>query len=226
MSLRRILAVSVSLLVLASQLHAQSGRRSGPGTGNPDEHLVSWKFFPKGTDLVKGPLVLYWLPASLEEVQRSPLRISQTLLEDATRCVGLEIIVPDDAVTIEKLGATGRLPMALIVDEHGSVIRKIENIRGVLRSGSVEQIVADELSARDEAVYQKLTEAKRSVLVGDKQRAIDLYQKIWNDRCLFPLVGSEAQRALKDLGVVVHEIVTPPPVDPNLPVTSTVHAGH
>jgi hypothetical protein len=224
MSLRRILAVSVSLLVLASPLHAQSGRRSGPGTGNPDEHLVSWKFLPKGNDLVKGPLVLYWLPASLEEVQRSPLRISQTLLEDATRCVGLEIIVPDDVVTIEKLGAMGKLPMALIVDEHGSVIRKIENIRGVLRPASVEQMVADELSVRDEAVYQKLTEAKRSVLVGDKGKAIDLYQKIWNDRCLFPLVGSEAQRALKDLGVVVRDIAAPPPVDPNLSVTT--HTAH
>jgi hypothetical protein len=224
MSLRRKLAVSVSLLVLASPLRAQSGRRSGPGTGNPDEHLVSWKFLPRGDDLVKGPLVLYWLPASLEEVQRSPLRISQTLLEDATRCVGLEIVVPDDAVTIEKLGATGKIPMALIVDEHGSVIRKIENARGILRSASVEQMVADELSVRDEAVYQKLTEAKKSARLGDKGRAIDLYQKIWNDRCLFPLVGSEAQRALKDLGVVVRDIATPPPVDPNLPVTT--HTAH
>jgi len=219
-----MLLVSVSLLVLASPLHAQSGRRSGPGTGNPDEHLVPWKFLPKGAELVKGPVVLYWLPASLEEMQRSPLLTSQVLLEDAVRCVGLEIVVPDDASTIEKLGATGRLPTALIVDDGGRVIRKIDNTRGVLRSASVEQMVADELSVRDDDVYRKLTEAKGSASAGEQAKAIDLYKKIWEDRCLFPLVGGEAQRALKNLGVIVRDVPAPSPVDPNLPVTT--HTAH
>ncbi len=238
-SMRRILVVSVSLLVLASPLQAQSGRgggqraRSGPGTGNVDEHLVPWKFLPTGAELVKGPVVLYWLPASLEEMKRSPLLTSHELLQDATRCVSLEIIAPDDVAAIDKLDATGRLPMALLVDNHGSVIRTVHNIHGVLRAASVEQMVTDELSARDAAVYLEITEAKRRASMGEKERSIDLYKKVWDDRCLFPLVGSEAQRALKDLGVIVHDTSTPPPVDPNLPVTkptttapATTHTSH
>jgi hypothetical protein len=225
-SIRRMLVVSVSLLALASPLQAQSGRgggqraRSGPGTGNVDEHLVPWKFLPTGAETVKGPVVVYWLPASLDEVKRSPLLTSQALLEDSTRCVELDIVVPGDAATIEKLGATGKLPMALIIDKDGRVIRQVNNTRGVLRPQSVEQMVSEELNARDDEVFRQLTEAKKRASAGEKEKAIDLYKKIWDDRCLYPLVGAEAQHALKDFGVIVKETIVPPPADPSLKVTT------
>jgi hypothetical protein len=223
-TVRRIAVACLSLLVLVSPLCAQSGRggrggRSGPGTGNPDEHLVPWKFLQKSAELVKGPIVLYWLPASLEEIKRSPLFTSHVLLEATGRCIGLEIVVPDDVVTFEKLGATGKLPMAVLVDSQGSVIRTVNNLRGVLPASAVEQMLADELSARDDAVYRQLTEAKRRASMGEKEKSIDLYKKIWDDRCLYPLLGNEAQRALKELGVTVHETPAPPPVDPSLKTT-------
>ena len=220
---RRLAIACLSLLVLVSPLYAQSGRggrgRSGPGTGNPDEHLVPWKFFEKSAELVKGPIVLYWLPVSQEEVRRSPLLTSHFLLEATIRCVGLQIVVPDDVVTIDKLGATGKLPMAVLVDSQGGVIRIVNNLRGVLAASAVEQMLVDELSARDDAAYRQLTEAKRRASVGEKERSIDLYRKIWGDRCLYPLIGNAAQRALKELGVTVHETPALPPADPNLKVT-------
>src|SRR5438105_10533832 len=56
MMLRRILVCFV-LLLLASALLGQSrGGRRRPGTGNPEELFVPWKFLLKGADLVQGPL--------------------------------------------------------------------------------------------------------------------------------------------------------------------------
>lgn len=58
MIVRRSLVLSMILLALAASLSAQSRGgeqrgRSGPGTGNPDEHLVPWKFLPIGAEPVK-----------------------------------------------------------------------------------------------------------------------------------------------------------------------------
>ncbi len=222
------------LLIFALPLHAQRGR-SGPGTGNPKQHLVPWRFLENGAALVirfvtktatvTGPVVLYWLPASLDEVEKSPLLTSHVLLEESLRCVGMEIVLPANASIIDKLGAAGSLPAALLVDGHGSVIRRVNNVRG---ASAVERMLTDELNARDEAMYRDITEAKRRASAGEKASAIELYKKIWDDRCLFPLAGSEAQSALKALGVTVHETPTPPPADPNLrkapPVTTST--GH
>ena len=175
--LRRILVCFV-LLLLASTLLGQSrGGRGRPGTGNPEELFVPWKFLPKGTELVKGPVVVYWLPATLAETEHSPLRTSQVLLDDSARCVALEIVAPDDAVTIAKLGATGKLPMALITNSDGRVVREVDNTR----PKTIEQMVSDELSARDNAVLRELSEAKR-------MNSVELYKKIWDNRCLYPLV--------------------------------------
>jgi hypothetical protein len=208
------------LLALAVSLGAQSrrgeGGRSGPGTGNPDEHLVPWKFLPRGAELDKGQVAVYWLPASLDEVKRSPLLTSHALLEDSARCVGLDIVVPGDSGTIEKLGATGKVPMALITDKDGRVIRQVNNTR----AQSVEQMVSEELDALDDEVFRRLSEAKKLASAGAKEKSIDLYRKIWDDRCLYPLVGAEAQHALKDLGVIVKETPAPLAIDPSLKVTT------
>lgn len=215
MMLRRILVCFV-LLLLASALLGQSrGGRGRPGTGNPEELFVPWKFLPKGAEPVKGPLVVYWLPATLAETEHSPLRTSQVLLDDSARCVALEIVAPDDAVTIAKLGATGKLPMALITDSDGRVVREVDNTR----PKTIEQMVSDELSARDNAVLRELSEAKR-------MNSVELYKKIWDNRCLYPLVGREAQRALKDLGVVVKEPPSTLAPDPNLKVTNPTTTRH
>lgn|GEM_PF-595968 len=195
----------------------EAQRRGGPGTGNPDEHLVPWKFLDKGAPLTNAPIIgLYWLPTSREELQRSPLLTSRSLLEADLRCVSLLVVLPDDAATLEKLGATGKLPAAVLMNAQGVVIRRVENSRGVLRPAAVEQMVSDELGVRDEAMYHDMAEARKRAASGDKEVAIRLYQKIWDDRCLFPLAGTEAQRGLKALGVIVVEVPKPLAVDPGL----------
>jgi hypothetical protein len=215
------------LLLVAPLALAQSqergAHRSGPGTGIADP-LVPWRFLNKGGPLIGAPLVLYWLPASSEESENSPLLTSKALIRAADLCVSFEIVLPEDKATIEKFGEAGKLPVALLVDAQAKVLHRVEGTRGRLIPASVEKMVTDELNARGETMYARITEAKRRATSGDKPGAIDLYKKLWDERCLFPLAGKEAQHALKDLGVTVIE---PPPalmVDPNLTAVSPAPA--
>lgn len=212
--LRAFFCVSLVLLT-AAYAHAQSVR-GGPGTGKPDEILVPWKFVEKDAAIEKASLSLYWLPASQKEMEASALLSSRALLEFSLRCVSFQLVLPENAATIALLGATGKLPAALLVNSQGIVIRRTENVRGVLPSASVERMVSDELAARDEAMYHEMSEARKRASAGDKHAAIDLYKTVWNDRCFFPLAGTEAQRALKALGVEVHEAPGTIVLDPQL----------
>lgn len=206
------------LLVLLAATLPLAAQRSGPGTHNPNDPIPPWRFVEKDTPPAVGPFILYWLPASNKEMDRSPLLTSQALLDDADRCVKLEAVVPPNAALAEKLGATGKLPMAVLVDANGAVIARVS----ALKPAAVEQIVSDALAARDEAMYRDLTEAKRQATAGNPAAAIALYRKIWDDRCLFPSAGTEAQGALKVLGVVVEEPASTLAPDPNLmPHSST-----
>lgn len=225
-STSRFVFLLILLLVLPVTAQAQRGggdrARSGPGTGNPGEQLPPWRFVEKEAPPVITPLTLYWLPKSNEEMDRSPLLNSRALLDDSARCVALQAIVPNvpnNAVIAEKLGMAGKLPAAVLVDGHGTVIRRVENAGGILKPSAVELMVSEELSARDEAMFHNITEGKRQADAGDKPKAIDLYRRVWDERCLFPLAGQEAQSALKALGVVVEEVPVPLAADPNLSVT-------
>src|ERR1700686_5443961 len=123
----RLLLLLVAVLILPVTALAQRGgsgsgqrARGAPGTGNPaDEVPVPWRFVEKDTPVVTTPVTLYWLPASNEEMDRSLLLSSKALLDDSARCVTLLAIVPHNAAIEEKLGVTGKLPAAVLVDAHG-----------------------------------------------------------------------------------------------------------
>jgi len=228
--LRSACCAALVLLVASPQASALSQgrqpRRGGPGTGNPEEHPVPWKFIEKDVPPPKGPITLYWLPASEEEMNRSRLMTARVLEEAGARCVDLEIVVPGNVSAIEKLGVAGKVPAALLADREGRIIGRIDNVRGVLRTEDVERMVSGELSARDETMYRQMAEAGQQARAGNKNAAIDLYRKIWDDRCLFPLAGTEAQRALKNLGVIVQEPPSVPPPDPNLQPHAKTGTGY
>lgn len=224
----KILSTVVLMLVLALPVAAQKrgggqGQRGRPGvgTGNPDQELPPWLYVESGTTPpITSPLVLYWLPATPEEIARSPLLGSRALLEDSGSCLALEVIVPPNQPMVDKLGVAGKLPVVVLVDRQGHVVRRVDNAGGVLRLPAVEQMVRAELDARNEAMYRDITEAKRLAGAGDTQGAINLYRRIWDDRCLYPLAGKQAQSALHALGVVVVDVPVPPPVDPSLATPS------
>jgi hypothetical protein len=225
MSLRRKISaratavIAFGLLLIPLHALAQSrrgGGRSGPGTGDTYERLVPWHFMEKGATFVDAPLVLYWFPASSKETERSPLLTSPELLRDADRCLSFEIVLTEDLAAIEKLGETGKLPAAVLADAKGTVLRRVEGTGGRLSAPSVEKMVRDQFDTVGEAMYAMMIEARKRVVSGDKEGAIDLYRKLWEQRCLAPLAGTEAQQSLKNLGVIVVEPPAHIAVDPNL----------
>ena len=230
-----IFRVFVSLtfvLFCAANVFAQSESRprpNGPGTGIPDDDLVPWKFVEKGAAVEKASLTLYWLPSSQKEMERSELLSSRTLIQSGLRCVAFRIVLPENAPTIALLGATGTLPTAVLVNVQGIVIRRLAPTRGALPPAAVEHMVRDELASRDEAMYRAMSDARKHAAASEKDAAIGLYKTVWEDRCFFPLAGTEAQRALKALGVEVKDVPAPVAVDPQLkkPLTvKPVDGGH
>lgn len=210
--------VVFSLIFATAAVYAQSERpvRQGPGTGKPDDEMVPWKFAEKGAAIEKAPLTLYWLPATEKEMERSELLSSRALIQDGLRCTRFAIVDPENAATIKLLGATGNVPAALLVNNQGAIIRRVDHIHGALSRAAVERMVHDELTARDEAMYHAMSEGRKRASAGEKEAAIALYKSVWDDRCFFPLAGAEAQRALKTLGVEVHDVPAPIAVDPQL----------
>jgi hypothetical protein len=211
--------VSLPLPLAAQGRRPQSRPRSGPGSGDPDEPVAPWRFVEKGDLTVTTPFALVWFPATNQEMDRSPLLASTALTEDTGRCVSLMAVVPPNDVLVAKLGVTGTLPAAVLVDRSGNVIRRLDHAGGTLKPAAVEHLVAAELGARDEGMFRDITAARKKADAGEKEAAVALYRKIWDDRCLYPLAGQEAQGALKSLGVTVEEPATTLLPDPNLMTT-------
>lgn len=198
----------LTCLVLALPMHAQSrgtpGHRTGEGSIDEVDPTIPWKFLTSDALLHDKAITIYWLPASLKEAERSSLLTSKSLRDATTRCVDLEIVLPEHAATMAKLQPAGKPVTALMVDRNGAVIRTAANVK------EIEKMVSAELAARDDAMFSAMTAADQQVRAGNNAAAIELYKKIWDDRCLFTLAGSEAQRALKRLGVTVSEPATGP----------------
>src|ERR1700674_3889240 len=105
----RSLATLLILLFAVSPVWATCGGGGGGGGGGmpsggggggskPEVYYVPWKI-RKATDPPAKGLVLYWFPASKEEVNKSSLRTSRPLSLYATQCISMEF-------------ADGRIPNA------------------------------------------------------------------------------------------------------------------
>ncbi|HJW94331.1 MAG TPA: hypothetical protein VJ901_12010 [Thermoanaerobaculia bacterium] len=208
-----LLLASLTLpLAAQSNNRGRNGQRIGPGSIDEIDPNVAWKFLQDNAVLHEKAITVYWLPPSLKEAQKSPLMTSKSFLAATTRCVDFEIVLPERTAPIAKLFPSGPPPLALMVDREGKVIR------GVSTTKDIEKMVSIELDARDEAMLHTMTEADAQVRAGNNAAAIELYKKIWDDRCLFTFAGAEAQRALKRLGVTVAEPAPKSPQPPPPPV--------
>ncbi len=206
---RPIAGIFALLLAAATASFAQREERgrspARPGTGDTTGHYVAWKYLEPGVELEKLPLVVEWVPASRAEIERSSLLDSKKLADFGGQCIGLQVVLPEDTQRIEKLGVASERPVVLLVDGEGKILRRVGNERGTIHVAAVEQMVQKELDARGEVIIAQLGEAKKKSDAGEKDAAIDVYKKVWADRCLFPFFAHEAQRELKILGVTVGE---------------------
>ena len=201
----RLLAIALFTSLLATPMFAQRdkpNRITAPGGIDPYDVESTWKFL-QADPLHEKALTVYWMPASLKDAERAAVMKSSELAKATTRCVDLEIVLPEHMPAIAKLIPAGTAPAAIMIDRDSKVVRSAASPK------EIEKMVHDELASRDDAMLHTMLEADRNVREGNSAAAIDLYRKIWNDRCLYTAAGAEAQRALKRLGVTVAEPTAP-----------------
>jgi len=161
---------------------------------------VPWRVrAPEAPPVAEG-LVVYWFPSSVQEVQKSSLRVSRILSLYASQCVAMEIV---DAATPlgQKLVPGAKLPVAVLSAPDGTLIGKAENKDGFLRVNQVEKLVEEEYKRRENQVDAQLRDAKEHAKSGDNAGAIPIYKAVLEQKCLFPRKAKDAAKALKKLGV-------------------------
>ena len=174
---------------------AMTGVDALPGEP-PHLSLVPWKIVERGDD-IHAPLVLFWIPASRDEVRRSELLTSEELTLYSSQCVAMRVVRFDDAVMLDKLDVEGGLPAAVLADGDGRVIARVGN--ETLTVDAVEEMVREELDRRVGEADELLDDARTKADDGATEEAIALYRAVWERRCFCPRQARDAQRALKKL---------------------------
>jgi len=176
------------------------GGMSGGGGGSAAEvYPVPWKIY-KSTDPTPKGLVVYWFPASADELKKSSLRMSRTLSVYASQCVAMELAdmqVPN----ADKLVGDSKLPVAVIANSDGSLVTKVENNSGKLKVESVEKVLDTEVKTRESALDNQLKDGRAKATAGDKDGAIKVFQGVMEEKCMFPGKAKAAAKELKKLGV-------------------------
>lgn len=190
--MRRFHARSLAALAIYA-LAAHGGQPSDPAW------FVPWKVLNPGEAPPRAQLIVYWLPASRDDMRHSELLTSRTLTLFSSQCVAMQVVRPDDFERVAKLGANGRAPVVLLLDGDGRELTHIDNEAGALRIATIERIVRDEVRSREEEADKLLDLARTS----EKNAAIAMYRRVFDQRCLLPRQARTAQRALRKLGIDV-----------------------
>ena len=178
---------------------ALTGIDAQPGDP-PHLSLVPWKIYEAGDD-AHAPLVLFWIPASRDEVRHSEMLTSDELTLYSSQCVAMRVVRSDDAALLEKLGVDGGFPLAILADSDHHVIARVDNKEGALLLDDVEEMVRTELDHRVTEADTLLDNAREKADAGAVDDAIAIYRAVWDRRCTCPRQARDAQRALKKLKV-------------------------
>src|SRR5215218_3771499 len=209
--LSRALATTLIVLFSLSPAWATCGGGGGGGTGgvgggskgaegpDPAVYMVPWKIWEAGKAPQKG-LVLYWFPATNDEIKKSSLRASRLLTLYSSQCVTMTVA---DAKTPELQPIIGdaALPVAILANADGTPIKKIDNTGGKLKVEQVEKVLEAEMKQRETTLDTQLKDAKEKIKAGDNPGAIALLKPVAEDKCLFPKKARDAAKELKKLGV-------------------------
>ncbi len=172
---------------------------SGGGGADPVVYVVPWHSRQVTDPPIKDGLVVYWFPASVEELKKSSLRNSRVLTLYAKQCVSLEIVDYENSPEKSLMGES-KVPVALLATPDGNVINKVENKDGRLKVENVEKVVEAEFKQREKAVDSNLKEAKEKAKAGDNAVAAKLYRSVLEQQCMFPKKAKEATKELKKMG--------------------------
>ena len=206
----RPLALALILILASYPAFATCGGGGGGGGGgmssggssggmSPPVYHVPWKIRKQG-DPPNSGLVVYWFPASKEELQKSSLRESRVLSLYASQCVSMEL-ADGNTPGAEKLLGESKVPVAVLATPDGMPVSKIENKDGRLKVAEVEKVVEGEVKKREDALDTNLKDAKDKAKTGDNAAAIQLLRGVVEQKCMFPKKAREAAKELKKLGV-------------------------
>ena len=208
--LSRALATLLIVLFSLSPVWATCGGGGGGGTGGvggggrnegpaPAVYKVPWQMYEARTIPQKG-LILYWFPASNNELKNSSLLGSRILTLYSAQCVSMRVA---DAKTPELQPIIGdsAVPVAVLANANGTPINKVENTAGKLKVEQVEKIVEAEMKQRESSLDTQMKDAKDKAKAGDKDGAIALLKPVAEEKCLFPKKAKDATKELKKLGV-------------------------
>jgi tetratricopeptide (TPR) repeat protein len=219
----RSLALLLAALLLAPlpETWATCGGGGGGGTGGmsgggmaTEVYRVPWRLIKPDDPPTATGLLIYWFPSSQQELEKSSLLNSRTLSLYASQCVTLGIV---DARTPigQKFAASEKLPLAVLAQPDGTLVGKAANKDGYLRVDQVEKLIDNEMKKRQDALKEKLEDAKNKAKSGDNHTAIEEYRAVLEQKCLFPGKAKDAAKALKKLGVTdVAEVPAAPIFDP------------
>ena len=201
----RLLSLLLVFFFSVSPVFATCGGGGGGGVGGMSSggtervYYVPWRVRDPKDPAALG-LVLYWFPASVEEVKKSSLRESRVLSLYAAQCVSMEIADYSVAVN-QKLVGDSKPPVAVLASADGTVVAKAENKDGALKVEQVEKLVAAEVNKREEALDASLRDGKEKAKAGDNDTAIKLFRTVLEQKCMFPKKAKDAVKELKKLGV-------------------------
>ena len=207
----RIIASFLILLCAVSPIWATCGGGGGGGTGGvgggnsggagpaPTVYNVPWKAWTASSASAKG-LVLYWFPATNDELKKSSLRASRILSLYSAQCVSMTVADAREP-ELQKVLGESKLPVAVLASSDGSPISKVENTAGKLKVEQVEKVVDSEMKHREAALDDQLKTGKEKAKAGDNAAAIAALKPVAAEKCLFPKKAKEAAKELKKLGV-------------------------
>jgi tetratricopeptide (TPR) repeat protein len=208
--LSRTLATLLITLFSLSPVWATCGGGGGGGTGGvggggrsegpaPAVYKVPWLMFETRNVPQKG-LILYWFPASDNELKQSSLWGSRILTLYSAQCVAMRVADAKQPELQQIIGDSA-LPVAVLASADGSPIKKVENTGGKLKVEQVEKLVEAEMKQRETALDTSLKTGKEKAKAGDKDGAIALLKPVAEEKCLFPKKARDATKELKKLGV-------------------------
>jgi tetratricopeptide (TPR) repeat protein len=225
--MRKLLLALATLALAANPVFATCGCGGGGGMGGTmprsmgmggaaapvNPYVVPWKSIGANDKPLTTPVTVMWFPADAREVDNSELNVSRILTLYSAQCIGLQLVKPDDANTIAKFDVVAKRPTVLLVVD-GKVVDHVNPDGRFITSSSVENMIHHELFRRESAL-DALLETAKNESAANKDAAIADYQKVWEQHCLAPKQGREAQKALKHLGVIV-KAEDLRAIDPNL----------
>lgn len=160
--------------------------------------LVPWEVLDPA-EPVDAPLVLFWIPATPDELRRSDLLTSYDLTLFSSRCVAMRVVRFNDSARLATLDVGPEVPMVVLTDREGNVLGRVEADDGELPLAEVEDLVREELDEREAEADALLDRARNRAEARDDRAAMTLYQQVWAERCVCPRQGRDAKRAMRKL---------------------------